>query len=67
MIASTQITNTEIFAFISVFVFSYWAVSRKEIKLLQSKLLLKKLLNLTGKLLQNLEKLENWLLCEYLH
>ena len=59
MIASTQITITEIFAFITKLVFKL--LSRKVLfvnkkdkkKLLKSRLLFKKIANFTGKLLQN--------------
>ena len=59
MIASTQITNTEIFTIIAVPVFKL--LSRKVLftnrkdkkKLLKSRLLFKKIANSTGKLLQN--------------
>ena len=43
MIALTQITNTEIFAFIAVLMF----------KLLSPRVLFKKIANFTGKLLQS--------------
>ena len=59
MIASTQLTNTEIFTIIAVLVFKL--LSRKVLftnrkdkkKLLKSRLLFKKIANSTGKLLQN--------------
>ena len=60
MIASTQITNTEIFAFIAVLVFKL--LSRKVLFINKKdnrncykvgRLLLKKIANFTGKLLQN--------------
>ena len=59
MIASTQITNTEIFTIIAVLVFKL--LSRKVLftnrkdkkKLLKSRPLFKKIANSTGKLLQN--------------
>ena len=58
MIASTQITNTEIFAFTTVLVNKL--LCRKVLlivgnnnRLLKSSLLLKKITNFTGKLLQN--------------
>ena len=55
MIASTQITNTEIFAFIAALVFKL--LSRKVLfinrKLLESRLLFKKTPDFTGELLQN--------------
>ena len=58
MITSTQITNTEIFAFISVLVFKILSrkglfTNRKDNRNLKSRLLLKKIANFTGKLLQN--------------
>ena len=60
MIASTQITNTDIFAFIAVLVFKL--LSRKVLFINKKdnrncykvgRLLLKKIANFTGKLLQN--------------
>ena len=59
MIASTQITNTEIFTIIAVLVFKLLSLkvlftNRKDKKkLLKSRLLFKKIANSTGKLLQN--------------
>ena len=58
MIASTQITNIEIFAFIAVLVFNLLNrkvlfINRKDNKLLKSRLLFEKIANLTGKLMQN--------------
>ena len=54
MIASTQITNTEIFAFIAVLVCTLLSRKQKrQKKLLKSRLLFKKIANFTGKLLQN--------------
>ena len=58
MITSTQITNTEIFAFIAVLVFKLLSskvlfIIEKTKKLLKSRLLSKKIVNFTGKLLQN--------------
>ena len=59
MIASTQITNTEIFTIIAVLVFKLLSrrvlfTNRKDKKkLLKSRLLFKKIANSTGKLLQN--------------
>ena len=56
MIVSTQITNTEIFAFIVVLVFKllrlnvFFINTKRQKKQLKSKLLLKKIANLTGKL-----------------
>ena len=58
MIASTEITNTDIFAFIAVLGFT--SLSRKvfykqkrQKKLLKNRLLFKKTANSTGKLLRN--------------
>ena len=64
MIASTQITNTEIFAFIAVLVFKL--LSRKVLlknrkdnrKLLNSRLPFNKIANFTGKQLRNYKYLE---------
>ena len=64
MIASTQITNNEIFAFIAVLVFKL--LSRKVLlknrkdnrKLLNSRLPFKKIANFTGKQLRNYKYLE---------
>ena len=59
MIASIQITTTEIFAFIAVVVFnslirkSLFKKQKRQQKLLKSRLLFKKIANFTGKLLQN--------------
>ena len=53
MIASTQIANTEIFAFITVLVFMLFNRKEKTIELLKSRLLFKKIAKFTGKLLQN--------------
>ena len=58
MIASTQITNTEIFAFIAVLVFKLLShkvlfKKKKTIETVKSRLLFKKIANFTGKLLQN--------------
>ena len=58
MIALTQITNTEIFAFITVPVFEILIpkvlfINRKDNRNLKSRLLIKKIANFTGKLLQN--------------
>ena len=59
MIASTQITSTEIFAIIAVLVLKSLSLkvlfkNRKDkMKLLKSKLLFKKIPNFTGKLMQN--------------
>ena len=51
MIASTQITNTEIFAFIAVLVCTLLSRKQKrQKKLLKSRLLFKKIGNFTGKL-----------------
>ena len=58
MIVSTQITNTEIFAFIVVLVFKLLRLNvlfiniKRQKKQLKSGLLLKKIANLTGKGLQ---------------
>ena len=57
MITSTQITNTEIFAFITVPVFKLlsgeilFINKKRQYKLLKSKLLFQKIANFTGKLL----------------
>ena len=60
MIASTQITNTEIFAFIAVLVCTLLSRKQKrQKKLLKSRLLFKKIANFTGKLLQNYKSLES--------
>ena len=64
MIASTQITNTEVFAFISVLALKL--LSRKVLftnrkrqqKLLKSRLLFKKIANFTGQLIQNFKQLK---------
>ena len=56
MIASAQITNSEIFAFIAVLVFkllSRKVLFKRQQKQLKSRLLFKKITNFTGKLLQN--------------
>ena len=59
MIASIQITTTEIFAFIAVVVFDLlirnclFKKQKRQQKLLKSRLLFKKIANFTGKLLQN--------------
>ena len=58
MIASIEITNTEIFAFIAVLVFKLLSrkvlfINRKGNSNLKSRLLLKKIVDFTGKLLQN--------------
>ena len=59
MIASTQVTNRTIFTFIAVLVFKLLsrraAFVKQKIKknLLKKRLLLKKIANFTGKLLQN--------------
>ena len=58
MITSTQITNIEIFAFITVLVFKLlsreilFINKKRQYKLLKSKLLFQKIANFTGKLLQ---------------
>ena len=59
MIALTQITNTGIFAFISVLALKLlnrkvlFTNRKRQWKLLKSRLLFKKIANFTGKLLQN--------------
>ena len=58
MIALTQITNSEIFAFITLPVFKISIpkvlfINRKDKRNLKSRLLFKKIANFTGKLLQN--------------
>ena len=59
MIALTQVTNTEIFAFIAVLVFKllrakyYVYKQERQYKLLKSRLVLNKIVNFTCKLLQN--------------
>ena len=56
MIASTQIKDTEIFAFIAVLVFklmSFVHKKKRQKKLLESRQLVKKIANFTGELLQN--------------
>ena len=57
MIASTLITNTEIFAFITVLVFRLLNrevyKQKRQKKLLKSRLLFKKIAKFTGKLPQN--------------
>ena len=58
MTSSTQITNIEIFAFIAVPVFKLSSrnvlfINRKDNRNLKSRLLFKKMVNFTGKLLQN--------------
>ena len=63
MIASTQITNTEIFALIAVLVFKLLNrkvlfINRKGNRNCQNRLLFKKIANFTGKLLQNFKYLE---------
>ena len=63
MIGSTQITNTEIVAFISVLVFRLLSrkvlfINRKGNRNLKSRLLFMKIANFTSKLLQNCKKLE---------
>ena len=51
MIASTQITTTEIFAFIAVLVFKLFFIVTE--KAIQTALLFKQIADFTGKLLQN--------------
>ena len=58
MIASIQIINTEIFAFITFLVFQSLSrkvlfINRKDNRNLKSRLLFKEVANFTGKLLQN--------------
>ena len=58
MMALTQITNNEIFAFMAVLVFKLLSrevlfIDRKDNRNLKSRLLFKKIANITGKLLQN--------------
>ena len=58
MTAPTQVTNTEIFVFIAVLVFKLLkrkllSINRKDNKKLKSRLLFKKTVNFTGKLLEN--------------
>ena len=58
MITSTQMTNTEIFAFIAVQAFKLLSckvlfINRKEDYSLKKRLVFKKIANFTGKLLQN--------------
>ena len=59
MIASLRITNTEVFVFIAVLVFKLLSrkvlfINRKDNRnLLRSRLLFKKIVNFTRKLLQN--------------
>ena len=55
MIVSTQITNTEVFAFTAILILKLWSrkvlfINRKDNR---SSLLFKKIANFTGKLLQN--------------
>ena len=55
MITSTQITSTDIFAFIAVLVFkllscSFFVSNQKKQKLLNNRVLFKKTANVTGKL-----------------
>ena len=59
MIVLTQITNTKIFAFISVLVLKLlnrkvlFTNRKRQYKLLKRRLLFKKIANFTGQLLQN--------------
>ena len=58
MIASTQITNTEVFAFTAILVFKLLSrkvllMYRKDNRNLKSMLLFKKTANFMGKLLEN--------------
>ena len=55
MITSTQITNTEIFAFLADLVFNLLRLNNRNCRLL-----FRKLVNFTGELLQNYK----WLECE---
>ena len=60
MIASTQITNAEIFALLAVLVSELFShkvlfINRRQQKLLKSRLLFKKITISTGKLHQNYE------------
>ena len=64
MIASTQITNTKIFAFIADLVFKLLnrkvllIKKKRQLKLSKSRLLFKKIAHFTSKLLQNYKYLE---------
>ena len=64
MMASTQITNTEIFTFIAALVLKLFSRKalflnlKRQQKLLKSRLLFKKIANFTGELLQNYKQLE---------
>ena len=49
MIPLTQITNTEVFAFIAVLVLDSVYKQKRQKELLKSRLLLKKIANFTGK------------------
>ena len=49
MIPLTQITNTEVFAFITVLVLGSVYKQKRQKELLKSRLLLKKIANFTGK------------------
>ena len=58
MISATQITNNAIFAFIAVLVFELLSrkvlfINRKDNRNLKSRLLVRKLANFMGKVLQN--------------
>ena len=58
MIASTQITNTDIFAFTAVLVFKLLSrkvlfIDRKTTETVKNRLLFKNIANFTGKLLRN--------------
>ena len=65
MVASTQIKNTEIFAFIAAPNLSKLLsrkmvfINRKDNRLLKSRLVFKEIVNFTGKLLQNYKLLES--------
>ena len=52
MIASTQIKNTEVFAYITVLVFKLLSLGTENTKLLKSRIIIKKLANFTSNLLQ---------------
>ena len=66
MIASTQITNTEIFAFISVLLLKLLirkvllTNGKRQWKLLKSRLIFKKIADFTGQLLQNYKQMRNF-------
>ena len=61
MIASTTITNADIFIFIAALVFKLLSLvykKKRQYEMLQSRLLFKKTANFKGKLLQNYKQLE---------